>query len=66
MSVNVRIRNGAPFQLTGGDPICGKRNLQKAAGWRLIRCLLNEKSDRDEGIDGVAPSMPSKVPFGTR
>jgi hypothetical protein len=38
------IRNGAPFQRTGGDPICGKRNLQEAVSRWLIRRPLKKNA----------------------
>jgi hypothetical protein len=38
------IRNGAPFQHTGGDPICGKRNLQEAVSRWLIRRPLKKNA----------------------
>lgn len=62
------IRNGAPFQRTGGDPICGKRNLQKAVSWRLIRRLLNKNAIGMKGLivlPHLRPKRHNLVPDST-
>ena len=54
------IRNGAPFPRTGGYPIYGKRNLQKAVSWRLIRRLLNKNAIGMKGLIVLPHKCPKR------